>query len=413
MAKKKISELPAGGALNGTELVPIVQTGTTKQITAQDIANLGNASGVEGSGTINRLPKFTASSTIGNSAFFDDGTNQGTETTTAINRFIMSANASIAKIFSFRSGNLPRWAFRVDGTESGANAGADLAIRRYNDAGTFIDAPLFIKRSTGNVGIGTTTPFYKFEVSDGTRTAVINPNASLDGIFLGVKENKPLVFGTNDNERMRITSAGNVGIGTDAPTGKLEIRGLQSASKNLLLNLSKFDYGATQFYQNYSNTFYSGGKSLEIEVEGLPLLQLAVNNAGSAGKVIFPNGPVLIGTTTDAGYKLDVNGTARFAGDVILTKSGTSTLTIKGNAITGFDLQNDTSGVYLWNRDATPIYFGTNATQRLIISGSGVATFSGQVNIGNPVNAAIAVASTHKVTIVIGGVTYYLLASNV
>ena len=67
MAKKKISGLPAGSALNGTELVPIVQTGTTKRITTQDIANLGNSSGVEGSGTIGTLAKFTASSTIGDS----------------------------------------------------------------------------------------------------------------------------------------------------------------------------------------------------------------------------------------------------------------------------------------------------------------------------------------------------------
>jgi len=55
MAKKKISQLPAGSALTGLEIVPIVQTGTTKQITAQDIANLGNASGVEGSGTMERF----------------------------------------------------------------------------------------------------------------------------------------------------------------------------------------------------------------------------------------------------------------------------------------------------------------------------------------------------------------------
>jgi hypothetical protein len=74
MAKKKISGLPAGSALNGTELVPIVQAGTTKRTTAQDIANLGNASGVDGSGTINKIPKFTASSTIGNSGISDDGT---------------------------------------------------------------------------------------------------------------------------------------------------------------------------------------------------------------------------------------------------------------------------------------------------------------------------------------------------
>ena len=41
------------------------------------------------------------------------------------------------------------------------------------------------------------------------------------------------------------------------------------------------------------------------------------------------------------------------------------------------------------------------------------ATFAGAVSIGNTVAAAVAVASTHKVTMVIGGVTYYLLASNV
>ena len=40
-------------------------------------------------------------------------------------------------------------------------------------------------------------------------------------------------------------------------------------------------------------------------------------------------------------------------------------------------------------------------------------TFTGQVAIANTVTAAAAVASTHKVTMVIGGVTYYLLATNV
>jgi hypothetical protein len=37
----------------------------------------------------------------------------------------------------------------------------------------------------------------------------------------------------------------------------------------------------------------------------------------------------------------------------------------------------------------------------------------GVVSIGNTVTAAVGIASTHKVTVVIGGVTYYLLASNV
>jgi hypothetical protein len=59
----------------------------------------------------------------------------------------------------------------------------------------------------------------------------------------------------------------------------------------------------------------------------------------TAGKVIFAGtGNVLIGTTTDAGFKLDVNGTARIVGalraDNTLLVNGTS---INGSAIAQFD----------------------------------------------------------------------------
>ena len=83
--------------------------------------------------------------------------NGGFETTGNINlfagantrRIVFDANNGIARIFSFRTGNLPRWAFRVDGTETGSSTGADLAIRRYDDTGTFVDAPLSINRASG------------------------------------------------------------------------------------------------------------------------------------------------------------------------------------------------------------------------------------------------------------------------
>ena len=56
----------------------------------------------------------------------------------------------------------------------------------------------------------------------------------------------------------------------------------------------------------------------------------------------------------------------------------------------------------------------TAGTQTILFTGAtGAATFAGAVAIGNTVGAAVAVASTHKVTVVIGGVTYYLLATNV
>lgn len=67
----------------------------------------------------------------------------------AIPRMILDADTNVARIFSFRTNDLPRWAVRVDGTESGSNAGSDFAIRRYNDAGTFVAAPISVNRATG------------------------------------------------------------------------------------------------------------------------------------------------------------------------------------------------------------------------------------------------------------------------
>jgi len=130
----------------------------------------------------------------------------------------------------------------------------------------------------------------------------------------------------------------NVGIGVTSPNGKLEIRGLRSATKNLLLNLSKFDYGATAFYQNYSNTFYTNGKSLEVEVEALPLFQLATNNAGTDGKVIFPNGNVGIGTTSE------------LARTTILSDSSAQTIGLIGRSA------DNIATIRWWNNAGNTIY---------------------------------------------------------
>ncbi|SHN29148.1 hypothetical protein [Actinacidiphila paucisporea] len=52
-------------------------------------------------------------------------------------------------------GTAKRWKIRAtNGAESGSNAGTDLEVQRYNDAGTAIDQPLRIIRSTGQVAVG-------------------------------------------------------------------------------------------------------------------------------------------------------------------------------------------------------------------------------------------------------------------
>ena len=83
----------------------------------------------------------------------------------SVARMILDANNNIARIFSFRTDNTQRFALRVDGNETGSNSGANFQIRRYDDAGAYIDSPIEINRATGiaNIKDGTFV-----ETTDGT-----------------------------------------------------------------------------------------------------------------------------------------------------------------------------------------------------------------------------------------------------
>lgn len=76
-----------------------------------------------------------------------------TDTGASLNRWRMDADAGVARVFSIASDGLARWALRVGGAESGANAGGDIALRRYDDAGTYIADVWSAVRSTGALTI--------------------------------------------------------------------------------------------------------------------------------------------------------------------------------------------------------------------------------------------------------------------
>jgi hypothetical protein len=92
------------------------------------------------------------------------------KTVAATTRLLLDGDAAQSKIITYRTAGLQRFGLYTNNTaESGANAGSDFAIRAYSDAGTLLSTPIFIKRSTGFVGIGTTTPSARLDVrGDGT-----------------------------------------------------------------------------------------------------------------------------------------------------------------------------------------------------------------------------------------------------
>jgi hypothetical protein len=90
---------------------------------------------------------------------------------------------------------------------------------------------------SGNVGVGTGSPSTKLSVqtatnggiavNDGTVNGIIYGSTTLTNSFaIGTTSNHPLIFGTNNSfPQMTLTTAGNFGVGTTAPTAKFVVAG--------------------------------------------------------------------------------------------------------------------------------------------------------------------------------------------
>ena len=115
----------------------------------------------------------------------------------------------------------------VTGTLSVSSNGLFGGSTNAGNAGTNTLSVGVPNTSTGGLQLwsGTTQTHY-VHFGDGTSGA--QPYAGFVGY---AHSDDALIFGSATAERMRITSAGNVGIGTSAPAGKLEVNGAMRSTR--------------------------------------------------------------------------------------------------------------------------------------------------------------------------------------
>jgi hypothetical protein len=187
------------------------------------------------------------------------------------------------------------------------------------DGGTFTDAGFRLDvngtaRVTGQLTLGSTitngTHTYTLPSATGTLALTSDLGAYLPlsgGTLTGALGGTSATFSGGVN---LATSSGNVGIGTTSPEGTFHtnrttdgtvaVFGKSSGSINprLRIDVSEAD-NTISFNPNYSGAVSPSLRFLTGEIERMS---------------IASGGNVLINTTTDAGFKLDVNGTGRFSG---------------------------------------------------------------------------------------------------
>ena len=232
-------------------------------------------------------------------------TNSVTDTHTGL--FLNNTGGTVGEKYGMQFGGYNQYSiggiFGVLDSVSG-NTSGDITFDFGNgtSAGSLVEKMRITHE--GNVGINC-TPSYKLQWSDGTRTGLLDTN--IGAVVIGSVSNDALALYTNLTEKMRIDSSGNVGIGTTSPGAKLQIGSATNApNANLGNNLLQIKSPSGFAYLTIGNgdvansTSYIGGAS------GFTVIG-SVTDAGALSEHarVTNTGNVGIGTTSPTA-RLDI-----------------------------------------------------------------------------------------------------------
>jgi hypothetical protein len=240
--------------------------------------------------TSNFVLRATSSTTIGNSTIQDDGTNVAIGTTPGTYKLNVSGTFNATGAATFSS------SVTASGNGSfGGTTGADRLNIEKSGTTSYCAMRVIHNNSTADfyVGIG----------GSAVGNATLQNNA-----YLMNAGASGLALGTSDAVRMFITSGGNVGIGTSSPNYLLHVNSSTTAAH---IQLSNSTTGSTT--NDGARLFMSG---LDVTLNNREAGFIAFETTDTERMRITSGGNVLIGTTTDIGNKLYINGSATFEGNI-------------------------------------------------------------------------------------------------
>ncbi len=192
-----------GGSITGITDLAIADGGTGASNAADARTNLGLGTAAT---------QNTGSS--GHTLPFLDGVNTWSNGQT-FPAIVISNTAGSQRSIYFQTANVSRWEQRgANGaSEGGSNTGSDWQILRYNDAGTFIDVPLTITRSTGIVSLSQPLPTSSGGTGQTSVGTAISANTGTSGHVLGFLD------GSNTWSAGQTISTGIPGLTLNASSG--------------------------------------------------------------------------------------------------------------------------------------------------------------------------------------------------